>query len=237
MILPCIDLMSGKVVQLVRGEKKALEISDVMSLVEKFSVFPEIQVIDLDAAKGIGDNTGLIKKICYLTVCRVGGGIRTVEKAKEVMQMGAKKVILGSSVFIDGGINFDFLTQLKKEIPKKEIIIAIDSKKGNIVTKGWKHDTGIKTEDAIKKLEPYCGEFLYTYVDKEGMMEGTNLGIFKDLRELTKNSITAAGGISSINEIRELEKMKINSALGMSLYTGKINFQDLVELNNELRLK
>ena len=230
MILPSIDLMNGKAVQLIQGEKKALEVDDVMSLVKKFSVFKEIQLIDLDAAKGIGSNTDLIRKICKIAKCRVGGGIRTVEKAKSIIEAGARKIIIASSAFIDGKINKKFLEELVKAVPKEKIIIAIDSKKGKIVTKGWRYDTRIKTETVIKQLEPYCREFLYTYVDKEGMMQGTNIHFLKKLRKLTKNDITAAGGISSIEEIKQLEKLNINSALGMSLYTGRIKFEELVGL-------
>ena len=222
--------MNGKAVQLVQGEKKALEVEDVISLVKRFSVFREIQLIDLDSAKGIGDNSVLIKKICHMAVCRVGGGIRSIQQASSILQAGAKKIIIGSMAFNDGKINKEFLTQLNNNISKANIIIAIDSKNGRIVTKGWKHDTGINTETIIKELEQFCNEFLYTYVDKEGLMEGTNIEFLKKLRTLTKKEITAAGGISTIDEISQLEKLGINSALGMSLYTGKINFAQLVDI-------
>ncbi len=233
MIIPCIDLMSGKAVQLIQGEKKALEVEDLNSLIKKFSVFGEIQLIDLDAAKGIGSNEELIKKICKKIRCSVGGGIRSIEKAAKIEKFGAVKIILGSAVFEGDKINIQFLDDISKKIPKQKIMIAIDSKSGRIVTRGWRHDTGIKIESAIKHLEKYCDEFLYTYVDKEGMMQGTNLEIFRILRKLTKNKITAAGGISTIEEIKYLEKIKINSALGMALYTGKLNFDELVKLNAE----
>ncbi|MEK6808763.1 MAG: HisA/HisF-related TIM barrel protein, partial [Nanoarchaeota archaeon] len=174
-----------------------------------------------------------VKNICKIAKCRVGGGIRNIETAKSIIQASAKSIIIGSSAFIDGRVNTEFLSELIKQISKKKIIIAIDSKKGKIVINGWKENTGIKTESVIEELEDFCSGFLYTYVDKEGMMQGTNIEFLKKLRPLTKNEITAAGGISSINEIEELERLGINSALGMSLYTGKIKFEELVDFNNQ----
>ena len=140
-------------------------------------------------------------------------------------------------VFTGDSINIELLDDISKNIPREKIMIAIDSREGKIVTKGWKHDTGIKTEDAIKQLEKYCGEFLYTYVDKEGMMQGTNLDVIRKIKGMTKNKLTAAGGISTINEILSLEKMNVNSALGMALYTGKLNFDELVKLSKEFNNK
>jgi len=229
MIFPCIDLMNGKVVQLVQGkaENKPVEIEDYNIMIDKFKDFKFIQLIDLDAAMGNGNNYNLIKEITKKIKCRVGGGIRTVDKAKEILDLGADKAIIGSSVFNNGNIDFDFLKELNKEIPKEKIILAIDTIKGEIVIKGWKEGTGMKVEDAIKQLEPYCSEFLATYVDKEGMMQGTNLELFKSLRKLTTNDITAAGGITTLEEIKELEQNNINSALGMAIYTGKIKLDEL----------
>ncbi len=229
MIFPCVDLMDGQVVQLVQGKRENLEIeiADVFGLVKDFSEFGELQVIDLDAAMDNGDNLDLIISICKMARCRVGGGIRTVEKAEQMIKAGAKKVILGSAVFKDNKISVNFLKELNKKIKKDKIIISIDSLNGNIVTKGWTNDTEIKTEDAIKTLEPYCSEFLYTYVDKEGTLQGIDIPLIKRLKKLTKNQLTAAGGINSIEQIKELESIGVNSALGMVLYTGKVKLEDL----------
>ncbi|MFC1768371.1 HisA/HisF-related TIM barrel protein [Nanoarchaeota archaeon] len=224
MIIPCIDLMNGNVVQLVQGEEKKVELKDYKDILNKFEGY-EIQVIDLDAAKGEGNNKEIVKDICKKAPCRVGGGIRDIETAKEMISAGAKKVIIGSRAFEGAFVNKNFLDQLVKAIGKEKIIIAIDSKKGEIVIKGWRESTGIKATSVIKKLEPYCSEFLYTYVDKEGMMEGTDLATLEKLRLATKNDITAAGGISSLKEIEKLENLNINSALGMALYTGKIKLE------------
>ncbi|MBW2990025.1 1-(5-phosphoribosyl)-5-[(5-phosphoribosylamino)methylideneamino] imidazole-4-carboxamide isomerase [Candidatus Woesearchaeota archaeon] len=223
MIFPSIDLMEGKAVQLVRGQKedKKIEIDDVLKLAKRFSRY-HIQLIDLDAAMGNGDNLRMIKRLCMHFRCRVGGGIRTLEKAKEIIEAGAEKIIIGSSAFRGGKVDVLFLKLLNKAVGKEKIIIAIDSKKGKIVVDGWKTSTGIKTLDMIGDLEPYCSEFLYTYVDREGMMQGTDFPMLRRLKQATSNEITAAGGISSMDEIKRLERIGVNSVLGMALYTGKI---------------
>lgn len=227
MIYNCIDLMKGKAVQLVQGKKKALEVKDIGSLIAKFKPFGEIQLIDLDAAMGKGNNLALINKITKKIKCRVGGGIRNITIAKHVINAGATKVIVGSAAFKDGKINKEFLGSLKKTIGKNKIIIAIDSRKGKIVVRGWQKSTGINTLKVIKQLEPYCSEFLYTYVDKEGTMKGIDLKLVKRLKKATKNKLTVAGGISTIKEIKELKKSKISCALGMAVYTGKLSLEEL----------
>ncbi|MDP7180391.1 MAG: HisA/HisF-related TIM barrel protein [Candidatus Woesearchaeota archaeon] len=224
--------MNGKAVQLIQGEKKALEEADIDSLIEKFKPFKQIQLIDLDAAKGEADNINLIKEIIKKINCRVGGGIRPIEKAKELIDLDAKKVIISSSVFKDNNIDFDFLKDLNKTIGKNKIIIALDTKKEEVVIKGWRQGTGINIFKVIKELEPYCDEFLCTYVDKEGMLQGTNLDFFKKLRNSTTNDITAAGGITTLEEIKELEENNINSALGMAIYKEKIDLKDLKQINS-----
>ena len=226
MILPCIDLMDGKAVQLIQGKKKALEVEDALGLAYRFRGFT-VQLIDLDAAMEKGDNTALLKDICKIVNCRVGGGIRTAEKAVEVINSGAKKIIVGSSVFRNGTINYGFLKELNQQIGKDKIIIAIDSLDGKIVIRGWTESTGLNAESIVKKLEPYCSGFLYTYVDKEGMMQGTDIETLKRLKKATKHEIIAAGGISSLEAIKKLETIGINSALGMALYTGRIKLEDL----------
>lgn len=223
MIFPSIDLMNGKVVQLVQGkrENKKIEIDNVLGVAKKFSKY-NIQLIDLDAAMGNGNNLDTVKVLCSKFNCRVGGGIRDLDRAREMVRAGAKKIIIGSAAFKDKGINVLFLKQLNKFIGKDKIIIAIDSREGKIVVKGWKESTGIDTLKIVKELEPYCSEFLYTYVDKEGMMQGTDFSTLRQLKQVTSNEITAAGGISSMDEINKLERLGVNSVLGMALYTGKI---------------
>ncbi len=230
MIYPCIDLMDGAIVQLVQGNRENVKVKtkDFDEMISKFKPFGVIQLIDLDAAMDRGNNHVLIKEIMQKIKCRVGGGIRTVKKAKEVLDLGAEKIIVGSSAFKEGNVDVKFLGELREGVGKDNVIIAIDSIKGEVVIKGWKESTKLKVEDVIKELEPYCLEFLATYVDKEGMLKGTNVEFFKRLKKLTKNKITAAGGITTIDEIKELERNGIDSALGMAIYKGKIKLDELL---------
>ncbi len=216
MIIPSIDLMNGKAVQLKQGKEKVLERKDVMALALEFRKYGEIAVIDLDAAFGRGDNMGLIEKICSVADCRVGGGIRTIEKAERILQAGAKKIIIGTKA------NPQFL----KQLPKDRLIVAIDTKDGFVVNRGWTTKTKIAPEDMIKKVEPYCSGFLFTDVEREGLMKGINTEKISALHGLTKNKLTIAGSITSTGEIKWLEDHGFDSQLGMALYTGKINLAE-----------
>jgi phosphoribosylformimino-5-aminoimidazole carboxamide ribotide isomerase len=221
MIIPCIDLMDGKAVQLVRGRKKALE-ADAMEMVRQFQGFPIIHVIDLDAALGQGNNDKMIARICRKAPCRVGGGVRTVERVKEVAALGARQIIIGTAAFSDDGVNRKFLAAARRAVGKKQLMIALDTARGRIVVKGWRKSTGLRAVDVIPKLESFCSGFLCTYVDKEGMMQGTSLRWFRRLRQVTRLPITAAGGITTIREVEALEKLGMDAAVGMAIYTGKL---------------
>lgn len=216
MIIPSIDIMDGKAVQLKQGKEKVLERENVLELAEYFGRFGEIAVIDLDAAMGKGDNLELIKKLCKIADCRVGGGIRTVEKAKEILAAGAKKIIIGTAA------SEEFLSQL----PKERLLVAIDSNKGKVVTEGWKNETSNTPEDLVKRFDNLCAGYLYTIVEKEGMMGGTDLESIKKIRSITKKELVAAGGISTVEEITELDKINASCQLGMGLYTGAINLTE-----------
>lgn len=216
MIIPSIDLMNGKAVQLQQGKKKILEVDNPIELAKEFRKYGDIAVIDLDAALSKGNNFSLIKKICKIADCRVGGGVRTKEKAIELIKAGAKKIIIGTKADI----------KFLKQLPKDKIIIAIDTKKKKIFDKGWIRDTRKDPLKVIKQLEPYCSGFLCTIIDKEGLLKGTDLDYIKKIKKITKNRITAAGGISSIDEIKKLEKLNIDSQLGMALYKGKIKLNE-----------
>jgi phosphoribosylformimino-5-aminoimidazole carboxamide ribotide isomerase len=227
MIIPCIDLMDGKAVQLVRGEEKALEREDPLALLTEFAGFPEIQVIDLDAAMGRGTNDAIVRVLCSRAACRVGGGVRSVQRARELAEAGAHKVIVGTAAFSTRGIRQGFLKSLARAIGRERVMLALDSREGKIVVKGWKESTAFTAEKVIRKLEPYCGEFLCTFVDREGTMTGTDLTWFARLRAATDLPITAAGGIHTLEEIRALAEMKIHAALGMAVYTGRLKLDDL----------
>jgi len=216
MIIPSIDLMAGKAVQLRQGKEKVLERNDPLALAAEFSKYGEVAVIDLDAALGKGDNLELVKAICKVADCRVGGGIRTIERANELLAAGAKKIIIGTAA------TPEFLSQL----PKDRLIVALDSKKGKVVDKGWTNDTGVSTGELARRLEPYCSEFLYTNVDREGLMQGVDFEAIEKVRAATKNKLTIAGGITTIAEIKRLEQAGMNSQLGMSIYTGAIKLAD-----------
>lgn len=224
MIIPCIDLKDGKAVQLVRGRRLALSVDDVLGLLEKFQKYPILHVIDLDAALRTGTNVRWIKTLCRRarTKVRVGGGVRTVKRAEEILSWGAEKVIVGSAAFRDAQIARNFLRQLAARVGKKRIIVAVDTDGGRIVVRGWRERLGMRLEEAIPQLEPFCSEFLSTYVDNEGTMKGTNLEWFRKLRNMTSLPVTAAGGIRSMREVRALEKMGMHAAVGMALYTGKL---------------
>ena len=222
MIIPCIDLMDGKAVQLIRGRKKALEVENPLDMLKKFRGFPVIQVIDLDAAMGRGDNRKTVAQLCRRASCRVGGGVRTAERVRELAELGARQIIIGTAAFREGGINRSFLAAARKAVGKKFMAIALDSSRGRIVVRGWRGRTGLRAEEVIPALEPYCSGFLCTYVDKEGMMQGTSLRWFRRLRKATKLPITAAGGITTQAEVEALAKMEIDAAVGMAIYTGKL---------------
>jgi len=232
MIFPCIDLLDGKVVQLVQGRAKALEADGPIEMLRRFAAFPEIQVIDLNAAMGTGENSELVRLVAANARARVGGGVRSVERAKALVEQGAHKVIVGTSAFSADGVNERFLAEVAAGIGRERLIVALDSKEGRIVVKGWRETTRFTAEEVLAALEPYCTGFLCTYVDKEGMLEGTDLAWFRKLRAATNLEITAAGGITTLEEVRALLAMDVHAALGMAIYTGRLSLAELAELGD-----
>lgn len=222
MIIPCIDLMGGKVVQLVQGRDKALEAGTPLEMLERFAAFPQIQVIDLDAAMGKGSNDELVELVTSCAIARVGGGVRSADRARRLIEQGAFRVIVGTAAF-----DQPVFQEIVNAVGPERLIIALDSKGGKVVVKGWQEATEHTAEQVIRQLEPFCSGFLCTYVDKEGMMQGTDLEWFRRLRGCTAHEITAAGGISTIQEIEQLEQLGIHSALGMAIYTGRLDLAEL----------
>jgi phosphoribosylformimino-5-aminoimidazole carboxamide ribotide isomerase len=234
MIVPCIDLMDGKVVQLVQGRDKALEVDSADEMLKKFAAFPEIQVIDLDAAMGRGSNDELVRHIAKNATTRVGGGVRSAARAVQLVEQGARHVIVGTSAFKADGPNHELLSEIRDAVGASRLTIALDSKDGRVVVKGWKESTNFTALEVIAALEPYCSAFLCTYVDKEGMMQGTDLDWFASLRGVTRHDITAAGGITTMSDVRSLTAMGIHCAIGMAIYTGRLSLAELAEMQTAL---
>jgi phosphoribosylformimino-5-aminoimidazole carboxamide ribotide isomerase len=220
MIIPCIDLMGRKVVQLVQGnpKQKALELPDALTVLEKFHDFLEVQVIDLDAAMGRPAQSDIVRELCAKKACRVGGGIRSVDRARQAVQDGAHKVIVGSAAFNSQGIDQVFLRSLADVVPREKLMIAVDCLGDRVAIRGWSEVLPLSSGEVLPQLEPYCSEFLCTCIDVEGKLQGTNLDWFRALRAATKLPITAAGGITTDEEIKALDKMGMHAALGMSIY-------------------
>ena len=222
MLVPSIDLKGGQVVQLIQGERLAIASDDIESWVDRFRHFPRVQVIDLDAAMGSGTNNRIVREIAPRLPCRVGGGIRTVERARAVLGYGASAVIVGSSLFRNGRPDLAFAEKLATAVGSERVIAAVDSRAGQVVIKGWKESVALTAVDAVKALESFCGEFLYTHVDKEGLMQGTDMGAIMAVRRATDRRITAAGGITEQAEIDTLEAAGIDAVVGMAIYTGRL---------------
>ncbi|MBK9167117.1 MAG: 1-(5-phosphoribosyl)-5-[(5-phosphoribosylamino)methylideneamino] imidazole-4-carboxamide isomerase [Bryobacterales bacterium] len=231
MIFPCIDLMDGKVVQLVQGREKALEGDAPLAMLERFAAFPEIQVIDLDAAIGNGANDAIVRLLAGRARCRVGGGVRGVERAQALVEQGAHRVIVGTAAFAGGAVNTALLQMMADAVGRDKLIVALDSKGGQIVVKGWREAVPLRAEDVVRDLEPYCSGVLCTYVDKEGMLEGTDLGWFRRLRDATSLEITAAGGITTYEDVDALLDIGVHAALGMAIYTGRLSLDELARRN------
>lgn len=222
MLIPSIDLQNGHVVQLVQGEKLAIQAADAEPWIAAFSRFPRVQLIDLDAAMGAGDNTTMVASICGRLPCRVGGGIRSVARARAVLDGGAHAVIASSALFRDGAVDVTFARALAEAVGPARVIAAVDSKGGRVAVHGWKTLLPITAVEAVRALEPFCAEFLYTHVDKEGLMQGTDMDAILAVRGATTRRVTAAGGITTWAEIDRLDAEGVDSVVGMAIYTGQL---------------
>ena len=228
MLIPSIDLKGGRIVQLVQGEKLALESHDVDGWIARFRGFPAVQLIDLDAAMAIGNNDVLVRYIATKLPCRVGGGVRSAARAVELIDAGATHVIVGSSLYRGARagdrraqyIHTGFAHELMRTVGQKRVIGAVDSKAGHVVIHGWKTSLPITAVEAVRTLEPYCDEFLYTHVDREGLMQGTDIPAILAVANATPRQVTAAGGITTQAEIDELDRHGVNAVVGMAIYTG-----------------
>jgi phosphoribosylformimino-5-aminoimidazole carboxamide ribotide isomerase len=228
MLIPCIDLQAGQAVQLVHGRRRELAVADVFGLLKRFGHHEWLHVIDLDAAMRKGHNRRLVSELCVRAnrehgmKVRVGGGIRTVRVAEQLIRLGVAQIIIGSAAFRKGRANLAFLKRLRRRVKKKQVLIALDTVKGKIVVHGWRTSLRVHPREVMAALEPFCGGFLCTDVDREGTMSGVNLEWFRGLSAATKLPIVAAGGISSRREIRALEKLGMDAAVGMALYKNRV---------------
>lgn len=222
MLIPSIDLMGGKIVQLVQGEKKALEFDDFGYWIERFSKYPLVQLIDLDAAMGKGSNHELVAAICKRLPCQTGGGIRTVERAKQLLDAGARRVIFGSALLKNGEINKPLGKECALAIGRERLTFAIDSRAGKVAIHGWTQATAIDPMEMMQELEDHCRAFLYTHIDTEGTMGGFPIDVAQRLRAATQNQLIVAGGIKSIDEVSALDALRVDTVVGMAIYTEAI---------------
>lgn len=223
MLIPSIDLMGGKIVQLVQGERKALEFTDFEEWIARFSRFPLVQLIDLDAAIGSGSNRELVGEFTRRLPCQVGGGIRSVRAAEEMLATGARRAILGSCLIREGRPDAVFAEEAARVVGPDQLVFAIDSKGGRVAIRGWRERTELTALEMMQALGPWCSAFLYTHIDTEGLMQGIPLGAVQQLRKATTKQLIAAGGISTTQQIEELDALGIDSVVGMAIYTGKID--------------
>jgi phosphoribosylformimino-5-aminoimidazole carboxamide ribotide isomerase len=222
MLIPAIDLKGGAVVQLVQGERLAIRDQDVFRWVRRFEAFPKVQVIDLDAAMGSGDNLALVRQLAARLKCRVGGGVRTVDRARELIDAGAQQVIAGSALFAGGEPDLAFARALSEAVGVDRLIAAVDSRGGRVVIHGWTTSLKLTAVEAVAALEPFCGEFLYTHVDTEGLMMGSDRDAILAVRHATSRRLTAAGGITTQQEVDDLDALGVDAVVGMAIYTGRL---------------
>jgi len=221
-LIPSIDLQGGRIVQLVQGERLALATDDFDGWIARFARFPDVQLIDLDAAKNAGDNDALVRELCGRLPCRVGGGVRTIERAQALLEAGARKVIFGSSLFRSGAVNIGFAEELSRQISPERLIAAVDARGGQVAIDGWRTRLPITPVEAIRALEPFFGEFLFTNVDVEGLMQGIDRDAIRAVRDATSRGVTAAGGVTTQEEVDWLDGLRVNAVAGMAIYTGRL---------------
>ena len=225
MLIPSIDLMGGKIVQLVQGERKALESENFEEWIARFSAFSLVQLIDLDAAIGTGNNRTLIHEFSKRLPCQVGGGLRSVRNAEEMLATGALRVILGSALIREGAPDAAFAEEAARAVGPEKLVFAIDSKQGRVAIRGWREVTAVTPVEMMAALENWCGAFLYTHIDTEGLMGGIPLDTVRQLRESTRRQLIVAGGITTSEEVAQMDAMKVDAVVGMAIYTGKMRLE------------
>jgi phosphoribosylformimino-5-aminoimidazole carboxamide ribotide isomerase len=247
MLIPSIDLMGGRIVQLVQGEKLKLAFDDFEYWIERFSKYPLVQLIDLDAAMRQGENTALIEMISKRLPCQVGGGLKTAADGRRLLDAGAKRVIFGSALFgaddphssqeaaMNGApepagvkhkhkiIRLEFAESLKQALGEEALCFSVDTRGGKVAVKGWKDSVDLTPEEAITWLEDSCAAFLYTHVDTEGTMTGFPVEVAAILRACTAKQLIVAGGIKAASEVEALDRMGVDAVAGMAVYSGAMD--------------
>ena len=231
MLIPSIDLMDGKIVQLIQGKRKALEFDDFEAWASRFSRFPLVQLIDLDAAIGGSSNSKLVEFFVKRLPCQVGGGIRSLTTAQQMLDLGAHRVILGSALIQNGKINIEFAKQLASELGGNKLVFGIDAKGGKVAIRGWRKLTAISPVEMIQALDPFCCAFLYTHIDTEGLMTGLPLEAVLALRQAISKKLIVAGGIATFKEIEHLDQLGIDAVVGMALYSGRLTLPDTIPIS------
>ncbi|HEY1963660.1 MAG TPA: HisA/HisF-related TIM barrel protein [Acidobacteriaceae bacterium] len=232
MLIPSIDLMGGRIVQLVQGKELKLVFDDFEHWIHRFSSYPMVQLIDLDAAMRQGDNRALIEQIAQQLPCQVGGGIGSIDRAREMLGAGARRVIIGSALFNSSGVvekndehglvRYDFARELAAAVGIERLVFSVDTREGRIAIKGWKQQVDLTPETAMAALEPHCDAFLYTHIDREGTMQGFPLDVARKLRDVTSRQLIVAGGIREQEEIDALSAMGVDAVAGMAVYLGRL---------------
>jgi phosphoribosylformimino-5-aminoimidazole carboxamide ribotide isomerase len=242
MLIPSIDLMDGKIVQLVQGDQKKLEFENFAEWIVRFRGFPLVQLIDLDAAMGRGDNKSLVAQIVQQLPCQVGGGVRSLDYARQLLQFGAKRVIFGSSLVrqnqrrvpkTNPQPNSEFAAQAASELGPASLTFAIDSRAGYVAIRGWREQTTLTALEMIRALEPFCSAFLYTHIDTEGLLQGISIPVVTALSQATRRKLIVAGGVSTLAEVQQLDQLGIDAVVGMAIYTGRIDPQEALGRRRE----
>ena len=222
MLIPSIDLQGGRVVQLEQGARQVFATDDLEGWIKRFSTCPLVQVIDLDAAMRLGSNVGLVRRLCARMPCQVGGGVRTVDDARALLVAGARRVIVGSAFFDERGPRADVAAAFAEALGDESLVAAVDSRSGRVVVRGWTQALPVTAVEAVAALEPHVGAFLYTHVDTEGLLGGTNMEAIRAVQHATRRPVIAAGGIRSVAEVDALDAMGIDTVVGMAIYRGLI---------------
>ena len=219
MIVPSIDLMGGRAVQLRQGRTLEIDAGDPRPLAERFSVAGEIAVIDLDAALGQGDNSAVIRELLSLAPCRVGGGIRSREAALDWLDAGARRVILGTAARPD----------VLSGLPPDRVIAALDARDGEIVVEGWRRGTGRGVIGRMRELDGLAGGYLVTFVEVEGTLGGIPLDrVPAIVAAAGAVRVTVAGGVRDVSEIAALDRLGADAQVGMAIYSGRMKLSDAI---------